>query len=115
MTQRILRRVLGCVLEFLFAVSTTAMLADSTAAGCQPRTPLGRVGHAMTYAAACVETVLFGGIGAVNTLLSDAWVWHETTWTRKAPKPLNSPSPRAYSRWSTTVRVGATVGWSAVG
>jgi hypothetical protein len=47
------------------------------------KSPSGRHGHAMAYDSAHGQVVLFGGLGADNTVLSDTWTWDGSNWTQK--------------------------------
>ncbi|MBI3892209.1 MAG: PKD domain-containing protein, partial [Candidatus Wallbacteria bacterium] len=52
-----------------------------------------RTASAMAYDSARGRAVLFGGLAAVGTPLSETWEWDGTTWVQR--NPANVPSPRS--------------------
>src|SRR5258708_16069731 len=58
------------------------------------KSPPGRRGQAMAYDSAHGQVVLFGGVGADNTVLSDTWTWDGSNWTQRSP--ASSPPARNF-------------------
>jgi hypothetical protein len=71
----------------------SAMAADWTQK-LTAKSPPPRSGQAMAYDSARGQVVLFGGVGANNTVLSDTWTWDGSNWTQRLP--ASSPPARNF-------------------
>jgi len=82
------------IIAALFMVPFSASLAAQNWAELFPTTsPPGLVGHGMAYDLGNDVTVMFGGLTASITRVSDTWLFDGTNWTQATP--ANAPPARA--------------------